>query len=100
MHEMILNTKPPFHLFSPKIFKCVYFINWLIFFFNFKENPRNEVLADNIYRTEQKMERQQEVFILFFIEMLILKVILKENEWLLDEISYFIDMQINWLVLK
>lgn len=43
-----------------------------------------------LYRAEKKMERQQEV--LLFIKMLTVKVVLKKNVFLWDEMSCNIDM--------
>lgn len=77
INELILHTKPPIIFFyGPKTrLKCLNFKNCLLFF-NIKENLRNEVVVDNLYRTKKKMERQQEV--LLFIKMLIVKVVLKK----------------------
>lgn len=77
INELILHTKPPIIFFyGPKTrLKCLNFKNCLLFF-NIKENLRNEVVVDNLYRTKKKMERQQEV--LLFIKMLIVKVVLRK----------------------
>lgn len=90
INELILHTKPPIIFFyGPKTrLKCLNLKKCLLFF-NIKENLRNEVLVDNLYMTEKKMERQQEV--LLFIKMLIVKVVfLMYFFW--DEMSCNIDM--------